>query len=59
MLGKSHSGLSKVPRKKERKKDRRGRLRGERDKVNLNDLSLERLQVVGFGKGDEGKTFHL
>ena len=36
---------------KRRKKEKSGRLRGERDEIKFIDLRFERRKIVGFGKG--------
>ena len=40
------------------KKEKRERLRGERDQIKFIDLGFERWQVVRFREQEEGKTFH-
>ena len=40
------------------KKEESERLRGERDHIKFINLRFEGWQVVGFGKEEEGKTFH-
>ena len=51
MLGKGHGGLYKI---QQRKKETNDRLRGERNKIKLIDLCVERGQVE---RGlEEGKT---
>ena len=47
IVGKSHGGLNKALTEEER----RGRLRGEGNKIKFIDLRFEGWQVVGFGKG--------
>ena len=42
----------------QRKKEKSGRLRGERDQIKFIDLRFERRQVVRFRKEDEGNTFY-
>ena len=42
----------------QRKKERRGKLRGERDEIQFIDLRFERRQVVGFRKARGRQDVH-
>ena len=50
-----HGDHYKAPTMEERKSER---LRGERDQIKFIDVRFERWQLVGFGKEEEGQTFH-
>ena len=54
MWRKGHDGLFKAPTKEER----RGRLRGEGDKIKFSDLRFEKWEVVGIWIG-RLQDFHI